>query len=337
MKKALFVVLVVGSLAAPVGFVSASGGQDMTKFGIRIMPGYSTSVGGTMLDTAGDGAPVYLSNGAGLNFQVEFDMDIGKFFQIGLETGYWKTSKTTSYSDWSSTYPDPSTAGQTDTQGNSNYSSTWAGNVIPLRLWLRGLVPLGPVRLFAGASIGYYLPGSLQDTYSYDNYSVYTFAGSSSRGDTYYNGTATYSLKANLGFAGEVGVDIPLGSMFGLTVRTRANLVNFWPTQQTNHYTYTSKSTFGGTTTTTQTGTYDWTTTYVNSFPFAYTCTYNSKTVGNTTTDTYNCGQYYNYTTTNVTNPGNPSTSTETGASQQIAQPLAGSTFSFEGGIYFRF
>lgn len=341
MKRCLVVAASLASLAAPVvrAAVEESGSQAGTRFGVRLMPGYSTSIGGSPVDYDGRGGRVYLSDGAGLNVQAEFFMKLGTHFEAGIETGYWQTSKTTSFSDWSSTYPVPDQPGciscscnfdETDTRGLRNYSSTWTGSVIPVRLWLRGFVPVDKWRLFAGVAAGYYFPSVYRNTLNYDSYSVVTCPASTVASDNQVSEVDSFSLKSSFGFAAEVGVEVPLGANFGLFTKTQMNLIHFWPSSQTQHGTLTS--TLGGT----PWGTYayDITTNYVDSMPYSYPCTTSSPT---TTTTIADCGQYRHSVYTSA--PGGPPFyNTESTTKQAVAdRSVPATTLSFQVGVYRRF
>lgn len=332
--------VVAAFIAAPLHAASESAGFfSCAKFGIRLAPGYAIGMDGMNVDRDGNGGYVYLADGEGLNCQGELFLDLGKNFEIGLETGYWRTSKKTSFGDWSSSSQNLNNLGEIDSSGYQNYSSTWTGSVIPARLWLRAFLPVRMLRVFAGASIGAYLPSSFQDTYSYDIYSSSTINGATSRENNHYDGTISYRFKTTVGFAGEIGVDVPLGAHFGFLLRTQMNLVNFWPSKLVTHYTKTETGP-GLFPYTSQTSTYDSTTNYVDSLPYSSPCKSSSTTNGNTQTTTIDCSpsSVAVKTTTVNSDPSVAPSHTETLTSQALqGDPVPGSNISFQGGVYYRF
>jgi hypothetical protein len=310
---------------------ASNASSDATKIGFRIVPGYAFGIGGQTVDETPSGEPVRLQMGAGLHPAVEIFTGLSRSFEIGLGLGYWRGSLSNTFSNVRVTSSNASgTATPTSyTTQFDNYQNSYSWSVLPVELALRGMVSLGAVRLFAGGSLGLYVPTDITQTWSYETTYWSTWNPTPSP-PTKTSANATTSFSVAFGFGFQVGAELPLTDTLSLTAELRGNQVSFWPSKTVVHSTQTDAS--GS-----YVYTYDGTTNYVSSIPPGSDCrsttTYGTGTTTYTTTCTPNAYSYQE-----VDDWGGTTNSTTVTESQNaVAQtPESGASIGFHLGLVIR-
>jgi len=319
--------LAVGSL----GTAQATAAEAPKTMGIRIVPSFGLRISSWSLGSDESGNPVYGTMGQGVHPDVEFYFKLTSAFDLGLETGYWMGSRSIAYGSRNvkqvTNYDYGYAKYVYDYNWNyADYSSDYSANVLPLRVWLRGGMPLGPVRLYAGASIGLYVPGDLTVATKYHiNYTrntTYTPSGGTPTVTPYtqsadYDAKTTYSMSAALGYAAVFGAEFPITPSISLVGQLEWNHVALYPTKAVSHSSTVGTTTTGSNPAQQYSYVYDWTTTYSDAGTNSTACNYNYATTGNTTTYNYSCDTGYRYTDT-ITSTSSSYTETYSGESQAV-------------------
>jgi hypothetical protein len=163
------------------------------------------------------------------DFEVDFVFNLSDKFQLGVGSGYIRT---TSKGDYGYDYEESGTVswGTYTFTDSTAYNRNYVVSAIPIRLTAFYTLPLKNLNFYVYAGSAFYL-ASLKHTYTMDE-SFYYEDFSSQYLDEKYEVTAgadgTETSKANaLGFHGGLGLEMKLGRMFGLGLEVFGRYASF--------------------------------------------------------------------------------------------------------------